>query len=63
MWSRRSFIMASCALVTCRVAEALALEFKKDVLEWLDQAITSALHPLMKHWITRYGSDRLENSN
>ena len=46
MWSRRSFMVASCALVTCRVTKALAFEFKKDVLEWFEQTIIYALPSL-----------------
>ena len=46
MWSRRSFIAASCAMATSRVKEALALDFKKNVLEWFEQTIGYALPSL-----------------
>ena len=46
MLTRRSFIAATCALATYRVTEALALEFKKDILEWFEQALILALPSL-----------------
>ncbi len=46
MWSRRAFIVASCAMATCRVTEVLGLEFKKTVLEWFEQTIGYALPSL-----------------
>ena len=46
MLTRRSFIAASCALAACPVTKASALDFKKDVLEWFDQALILALPSL-----------------
>ena len=46
MWSRRSFMVASCVLATCRVTEGLAIEFGKKALEWLEYAAALALPSL-----------------
>jgi hypothetical protein len=46
MWSRRAFIVAFCGIATCRVTEVIALDFKKSVLEWFEQALIVALPSL-----------------
>ena len=62
MLTRRSFIAASCALAACRVTKASALDFKKDVLEWFDQALILALPSLneaLDYALTHPGSTDL----
>jgi hypothetical protein len=46
MWSRRSFVVASCVLATGQVSKALAIEFAKEALKWLDYVAALALPTL-----------------
>src|SRR5271165_2102221 len=46
MWSRRSFMVASCVLAACRVTQAFAIEFGKEALGWLEYVAALALPSL-----------------
>ena len=48
MWSRRSFIVASCALAACRLTGALAGRWRLEIIKWLFEIAVTAFPVLVK---------------
>ena len=55
MWSRRSFIVASCGLVACRVTEAWADPWRLEIIKWLIEIAVTALPSISEGFWHRQG--------